>query len=104
MRVAEVIGTVTLSRCHPTFEGATLKMVIPMPLAELVSEAERGPDFLVAWDQLGVGVGSTIAVSEGPEAAMPFRPEVKPVDAYNAAILDHLEVRPELMTDGRNHE
>ena len=45
-------------------------------------------------DQLGAGVGSRIAISEGREAAMPFYPEVKPVDAYNAAILDTLDYEP----------
>ena len=33
-----------------------------------------------------------IAVSEGGEAAQPFQPEMKPVDAYNAAILDRIDV------------
>ncbi|KKK54903.1 hypothetical protein LCGC14_3079970, partial [marine sediment metagenome] len=34
--------------------------------------------------------GFELALSEGREAAMPFYPEVKPIDAYNAAILDTL--------------
>ena len=92
MRVAKVIGTVTLSKCHPTFDGATLKMVVPLSLDELQGKAEPRTDFVVAWDQLGAGIGDTIALAEGPEASMPFRPEIKPVGAYNAAILDHLEV------------
>ena len=92
MRVAKVIGTVTLSKCHPTFDGATLKMVVPLSLDELQGKAEPRLDFVVAWDQLGAGIGDTIALAEGPEASMPFRPEIKPVGAYNAAILDHLEV------------
>jgi hypothetical protein len=33
-------------------------------------------------------------LSEGPEAAQPFLPELKPVDAYNAGILDHLDIHP----------
>ena len=45
-------------------------------------------------DELGAGIGSSIAISEGREAAMPFYPEVKPVDAYNAAILDVLDYDP----------
>ena len=45
-------------------------------------------------DELGAGIGSRIAISEGREAAMPFHPEIKPVDAYNAAILDRLEYEP----------
>ena len=46
------------------------------------------------WDELGAGVGDRISLSEGPEAAQPFRPELKPVDAYNSAILDHVDLRP----------
>jgi ethanolamine utilization protein EutN len=92
MRVAKVIGSVTLNRCHPSFVGATLKLVVPMSLDDLVGKTELQPEFVVAWDQLGAGIGDTIALSEGPEASMPFRPEIKPVGAYNAAILDHLEV------------
>ena len=34
-----------------------------------------------------------IAVSEGAEAAQPFRPLDKPIDAYNAAILDAVDIR-----------
>ena len=48
---------------------------------------------LVVWDELGAGIGSRIALSDGAEAAQPFRPENKPVDAYNAAILDSIEIR-----------
>jgi len=55
--------------------------------------AGRGEPFVV-FDELGAGIGSRIAVSEGTEAAAPFYPEVKPIDAYNAAILDQLEFQP----------
>ena len=48
------------------------------------------------YDDLGAGLGSRIAVSEGGEAAQPFLPEMKPVDAYNAAILDTIDVRKHL--------
>jgi hypothetical protein len=34
----------------------------------------------------------TVTLSEGGEAAQPFRPLNKPVDAYNAAILDDIQV------------
>ena len=40
------------------------------------------------YDDLGAGVGSRIGFSEGGEAAAPFHPEKKPVDAYCACILD----------------
>ena len=31
-------------------------------------------------------------MSEGGEAAQPFRPDYKPVDAYNAALLDAIDI------------
>jgi ethanolamine utilization protein EutN len=93
MRIAEVIGTVTLGRCHPSFEGARLRLVVPLTLAELANGQTPQSEQIVAWDELGAGQGSRIAMSEGPEASRPFHPEIKPVDAYNAAILDTVDLR-----------
>ena len=92
MRIAEVIGTVTCSRAHPSLSGLPLRMVVPFTLAELQNESRPQGEELVAVDVLGAGLGSRIALSESAEAAAPFRPENKPVDAYNAAILDHIEL------------
>ncbi len=94
MRIGEVIGTVTLSRSHPAFVGARLKLVVPLSLADLTIDQPHTAEAIVVWDQLGAGIGSQVAISEGPEAAQPFRPLVKPVDAYSSAILDHVAVRP----------
>ncbi len=90
MRVAKVQGTVTLSRCQASFDGASLRLATPLALDELPSGDQPLGDTLVVWDELGAGEGSLIAVSEGGEAAQPFRPENKPVDAYCAAILDEV--------------
>lgn len=92
MRIAQVIGNLTLNRCHPSFERATLKLAVPLSLDDVVSDDEPQGDFEVIWDDLGADVGSRIAMAEGPEAANPFRPEIKPVSASNAAILDQLDV------------
>lgn len=92
MRIAEVIGKVTLSRSHPSFRGATLKLAIPLSLANLRHEEPASAEELVVWDDCGAGVGSLIAISEGGEAAQPFLPDRKPVDCYNAAILDEVNV------------
>jgi len=93
MRIAKIIGTVTLNRHHPSFTGARLKLAVPYSLDELTNDAEPAGDTLVVWDEIGAGIGQRIAMAEGPEAAQPFRPEVKPVEAYNAAILDHIDLR-----------
>ena len=92
MRIARIIGTVTLNRCHESFNGASLKLAAPLSLANLTGESDAEADALVVYDELGAGNGSLIALSESGEAAQPFRPEIKPVDAYNAAILDHIDL------------
>ncbi|MCH5376462.1 MAG: carbon dioxide concentrating mechanism protein CcmL [Planctomycetes bacterium] len=93
MRIAKIIGTVTLNEMHPSFRGSCLKLAVPLSLDDLTGRTEPAADPVVVWDELGAGIGDRIAMSEGPEASQPFRPEVKPVDAYNTAILDHLDIR-----------
>jgi microcompartment protein CcmK/EutM len=93
MRIAQVIGSVTLSRVHPTFVGGSLRLAVPLSLQNLAIDATLTAEELVVWDDLGAGIGSRIALSEGGEAAQPFRPHDKPVDAYNAAILDTIEIK-----------
>lgn len=93
MRIGEVIGTVTLNRSHPSLNGARFKLVVPLSLDDLTGRGDKSAEELVAFDELGAGLGSLIAISEGREAAMPFHPDVKPIDAYNAAILDRVDIR-----------
>ena len=92
MRIAKVIGTVTLNRCHPSFIGARLRLAAPLSLAELRGERQPQAEEMGVWDDNGAGLGSLIAVSEGAEATQPFRPEMKAVDAYASAILDEVEM------------
>jgi microcompartment protein CcmK/EutM len=91
MRIAEVIGTVTLNRVHPSLEGFRWIIGVPFSLKALASGVPDGED-LVILDKLGAGLGSKIGVSEGVEASVPFLPEKKPLDAYCACILDHVEI------------
>ena len=93
MRIAEVIGTVTLSRWHPSLGSARWIIGVPFSLKALTNQLPPDGEDLVIYDQLGAGNGSRVGVSEGVEAAAPFHPEKKPVDAYCAAILDHVDIR-----------
>ena len=94
MRIAETIGTVTLGKCHPSLTGATWLVAVPLTLEGLAGKKSgRGEPFVV-FDENGAGVGTRIAVSEGAEASAPFYPNTKPIDAYNAAILDTIELSP----------
>ena len=91
MRIGEVIGNVTLSRVHPSLTGARWVVVVPFSLKALRDGTPDGED-LIVYDILGVGVGQRIGFSEGGEAAAPFYPVKKPVDAYCACILDQIAV------------
>jgi microcompartment protein CcmK/EutM len=92
MRIAEVIGTVTLSRAHPALANLRWVIGVPFSLKALTSGSTPDGEDLVIVDQLGAGSGSRIGFSEGGEAAVPFLPEKKPVDAYCACILDSITV------------
>lgn len=92
MRVAEVIGTVTLSRWHPSMRGARYVIGVPLSLKALRTDAAGDGEDLVIYDELMAAVGNRVAFSEGIEAAAPFQPGKKPVDAYAAAILDMVVV------------
>ncbi len=92
MRIAKVLGSVTLNRPHAAMVGGRLRLAVPLTQDELRTGADPAADAFVVWDDLGAGVGSLIAVSEGAEAAAPFRPATKPIDAYCAAILDNLHL------------
>ena len=92
MRIGKVIGTVTLSQVHPSLAGARLKLVLPLSLDNLTGKSNEAAEEIVVYDQLGAGIGHRIAISEGREAAMPFHPKAKPIDAYNAAILDNITI------------
>jgi len=93
MRIAKVIGSVTLNRSLPSFDGAALKVVVPLTFEDLAEDQQPAADPIVVWDDFGAGEGSQIAMTEGGEAAQPFLPDLKPVDAYNAALLDTLNIQ-----------
>jgi ethanolamine utilization protein EutN len=92
MRIAEVIGTVTLARVHPSLAGARWAVAVPFSLKALRADGPPDGEDLVIFDSLGAGAGNRIGFSEGGEAAAPFYPERKPVDAYCACILDRVTV------------
>ena len=92
MKIADVVGTVTLSRSHPALAGLTWKLVVPLGAAALRGEEGGRGEPLAAADSLGAGVGSRVALAEGPEAAAPWKPRVVPLDASVAALLDRIDL------------
>lgn len=92
MRIAEVIGRVTLSRQHPSLRHGRLLIALPMPGAALLEGSPVRGEQVIAFDELGAGPGSLIGLSEGREAANPFGKTKVPVDAYCACLLDQIDV------------
>ena len=89
MRIANVIGSLTLARCHPAIAGLRWLIAVPYSQQGLRGGLADGEDMVLS-DDLGPGIGQRIAISEGVEAQMPFYPNKKPIDASCAAILDHV--------------
>jgi ethanolamine utilization protein EutN len=96
MRIAEVIGSVTLSKAHPSLQGARWLIGVPCSLKALRGDKSGDGEDLVIYDNHGAGNGCLIGVSEGAEAAAPFHPKKTPVDAFCACILDRIDVTQEL--------
>ena len=92
MRIMECIGSVTLSHWNPTLTGATWKLAVPLMHAGLKGDDSGRTEPIVIYDEMGAGIGSLMAVTESAEASTPFHPNSKPIDAYNAAILDTVSV------------
>ncbi|MHC5543059.1 EutN/CcmL family microcompartment protein [Singulisphaera rosea] len=92
MRIAEVIGRVTLSRIHPSLRAARFVIALPMPLEALLEDSPGRGEEVIAYDDLGASPGALIGLSEGREAANPFGKVKTPVDAYCACLLDRLSL------------
>jgi len=103
MRLARVMGNVTLHRRLPEFPVGRLLLVEPLDVdgvanLEGPSRKSSSGSALVVYDELGAGVGGVVAISEGREASMPWWPEHAPVDAYCVALIDNVNVKRELMS------
>src|SRR5438552_9070134 len=98
MRLGTVIGRVTLSQAVPALTGARWLIISPFTREQFQRGGEQSSSLsteptLIAYDELGGGVGQTIGFIEGREAASPFN-EPTPVDAINAALIDEIFYAP----------
>ena len=93
MRIGKVVGRLCLNRAYDTLVGGRFLIVEVQDRFSLAGGNRKTSEYLVVYDHLGAGDGETIAFAESREACMPFYPEKRvPLDAYNAAILDVVNV------------
>ncbi len=102
MRIGEVIGKLTMCAMDPKLIGGRMLIVRPFDPPSLRRQVEGAPaestsEPLVAYDELGAGIGHIVAFSEGREGAMPFHPDRVAVDAYICCLMDRVTY-----TDGAN--
>ncbi|QDT52515.1 Ethanolamine utilization protein EutN/carboxysome [Caulifigura coniformis] len=91
MRIARVIGKLNLARAEASLTGARYLIAVPLSLECLRTGQASSAEELIVYDEMGASEGQLIVVSESAEAAAPFHPQQKPVDAYCAAILDTMD-------------
>lgn len=100
MRIAQVIGRVTLSIHDSSFKGGRWLMVNPLDAAQFNDACKKQPALttqstLVTYDNLGAGEGDIVGIVEGAEATAPFDFPI-PIDAITVAIFDSLFYQPPL--------
>lgn len=93
MKIARTVGSVTLSKSHPAMSQAALRLVEVVDSIDRIATDPLGGDTIVCWDLCSTGLGDLVALAEGPEAAQPFMPEVKPLDASIVALLDEVDLK-----------
>ena len=100
MRVAQVIGRVTLSIQDPSYKGGRWLMVNPLDAGQFNDACRETPvlsgqSSFVAYDSMGAGDGDIVGIVEGAEATAPFDFPI-PIDAITVAIFDSLSYEPPL--------
>ncbi len=101
MRIARVIGKVTLNRKMAEVLPGSYLLVRPIGRKELGGAAESSEETLVLFDQLAAREGDRVGLVEGREAAVPFHPDKVPYDSYNACILDTIDYHPVVGTPSK---
>ena len=96
MRIARVIGKVTLNGRMPDLPAGRLLIVRPYSRHSLAKTDRGNEESVVLFDELGAGDGDLVGLVEGREATAPFWPKKVPCDSYNAAILDEVDFDPVL--------
>jgi microcompartment protein CcmK/EutM len=98
MRIAQVIGRVTLSHQDPSYKGGRWLICNPLAAREFNTACSTPPAIssessLVTYDSLGADDGAIVGIVEGAEATAPFDYDI-PIDAITVAIFDSLHYSP----------
>jgi carbon dioxide concentrating mechanism protein CcmL len=98
VRIAQVIGRVTLNVQDPSFKGGRWLLCNPVEASHFNTACHTVPPLskessLVTYDNIGAGEGDIVGIVEGAEATAPFDYAI-PIDAITVAIFDSLSYQP----------
>lgn len=94
MRIARVIGKVTLNRQLDELKPGSYLVVRTYNRGSLAGSNEGNDETVVLYDCLAAREGDLVGLVEGREATSPFWPDKVPYDSYNACILDTVNFEP----------
>ncbi len=94
MRIARVIGKLTLNRAMPDIVPGSYLLIRPLDRSNLAGKGAESAEPLVLYDCLAAREGDLVGLVEGREATAPFYPKKVPFDCYNACILDDIDFDP----------
>lgn len=94
MRIAKVMGKLTLSPIHESLIGGRFLICEVQDRFALQGQKRKSIETVVVYDHItGAQEGDLIAFGESREACMPFYPEKRvPLDAYCACLLDNVVI------------
>jgi len=99
MRIAQVVGKLTLNRTIPEFVPGSYLLVRVADRGTLAGDNEGKDEMLVTYDVLAAREGDWVGISEGREATVPFLPDKVPYNCYCACILDRIDLDPILESE-----
>ena len=94
MRVARVIGKVTLNRQLPDILPGSYLVVRTCGRSAMAGKGADNDETLVLYDCLSAGENDLVGIVEGREAAAPFWPRKVPFDCYTGCVLDSVNFDP----------
>lgn len=97
MQIAKVRGTVTSTQKDPSMTGVKLLL-----LQLIDQEGQLIPEYEVAADAVGAGVGEWVLMSRGSAARQAPGSERRPLDATVVAIIDTVSVDNRFLYNKRN--
>jgi carbon dioxide concentrating mechanism protein CcmL len=96
MKIAIVRGTVVSTQKEPTLGGSRLLL-----LQFVDGDGQPLPDYEVATDSVGAGVGEWVLVTRGSAARQIYADLSRPVDALIVGIIDTVSVDSALIYSKR---